>query len=128
MRFACLAAAPLLLLAAPASATQGFACRTIAPEGVNLTIVIGTGIGGGLVGATLRDGERLLSTFGEDRRLVTGQSWVDDRALLLDLLSADGSRRVARLRVGLGGALESRNLTGTLDYGGRISRIVCRPD
>ena len=119
-----LIALPLLFPAAPAAATQGFACRTTAPEGVTMSVVIGSL---GVVGATLTNGGERLSSF-DDGGLVLGQNWVDERALLLDLLSPDHRERVARLRVGLGGALESRELTGWLEYAGRRWRTVCAPD
>jgi len=117
-------ALPLLCLAAPAAATQGFACRTVAPEGVAMSVVVGTL---GVAGATLTDGGRRVSSF-DGSEVVLGQSWVDERALLVDLLDADRNRRVARLKVGIGGALESRELSGWLDYRGRRWRTVCAPD
>ena len=119
-----LIALPLLLAAAPAWATQGFLCRSVAPEGVTVSVVIGTR---GIAGANLRDGERALSSFGGGG-LVLGQNWVDERALLLDLLDPETHDRVARLRVGIGGPLETRRPTGTLEYRGRIARVVCVPD
>ena len=119
---------PLILAATPAAATQGYACRTTAPAGVTLGIVVGTGPTVGVVGASLREGGRTLSTFGRSPQLVVGQSWADERTLLLDLFSPDRSRRIARLTTALGGTLESRFLNGWLEYGGRRSRIVCAPD
>jgi hypothetical protein len=127
MRRSLLLAAPLLLCAVPASATQGFACRTMAPPGVTIMVVIGTGIGTGVVGVTLHDGERTLSTF-DGGDAVLGQSWVDERALLIELVPPDRDGRIARLRVGLGGELESSELTGWLEYAGRRWRTVCAPD
>ena len=121
MRF--LLALPLLFAATPACATQGFLCRTVAPEGVTLSVVVGTL---GIAGASLRDGERALSSFGGGA--VLGQNWVDERALMLDLLSEDRTERIARLRVGMGGPLESRTLTGWLEYAGRRWRTICAPD
>jgi len=119
-----LLAAPLLAVAAPAAATQGFACRTVAPEGVTMNLVVGTL---GVAGATLTDGARRISTF-DGSEAVLGQSWVDERMLLLDLLAPDRNERIARLRVGLGGELETRQLTGWLEYAGRRWRTVCTPD
>jgi hypothetical protein len=119
-----LIALPLPFFAAPAAATQGFTCRTTAPEGVTMSVIIGSL---GVAGATLTEGGQRLSSFDDDG-LVLGQNWVDERALLIDLLSPDRSERVARLRVGLGGALETRQLTGWLEYAGRRWRTVCAPD
>jgi hypothetical protein len=118
-----LLALPLLVSATPAWATQGFLCRTVAPEGVTVSVVIGTL---GIAGAALRDGERTFSSFGTGA--VLGQHWVDERALMLDLLSEDQTERIARLRVGMSGPLESRTLTGRLEYAGRRWRTVCAPD
>ena len=122
MRLAALLLAPLLLLGAPALATQTVTCRTTAPAGVNLTLVIGTVTPNPIASATLRDGRRTLTT---PRNLMIGQSWIDERSLLLDLLSPSGDKRLARLKVGQRGAHESRSFTGTLEYGGRIARIAC---
>lgn len=116
---------PLLVTPAAAFGTQGYSCRTTAPAGTSLSVVVGSM---GVAGATLRDGSRELSTFGDGPRLAIGQSWIDDRTLLLDLVSADHRSRVARLTTSLGGTLESRYLNGWLEYGGRRARIVCAPD
>lgn len=115
---------PLLFAAAPASATQGFLCRTVAPEGVTVSVVVGTR---GIAGANLTESGRRLSTFGE-AGLVLGQRWIDERALLLDLLDPVTHDRVARLRVGIGGPVETRRPTGTLDYRGIVTRVVCEID
>lgn len=128
MKLAQLAAIPLIALAAPAFATGGFSCRTNAPSGVNLDIVTGTGQPGGIVAATLRDGRRRFSTGGSGERIAIGQSWIDERSLLLDLLDREGTARVARLKVGFRGAPRNRTLTGTLAYQGRIARIACAPE
>ena len=119
-----LIALSLLFAAAPAAATQGFACRTTAPEGVTMSVVIGSL---GVAGANLTDDDRRLSTF-DDGGLVLGQSWVDERSLLLDLLAPDRNARVARLKVGMAGRLERRELTGWLEYAGRRWRTICAPD
>ena len=84
-------------------------------------------VGNGVVGANLSDDGRRLSTF-DDGSLVLGQSWVDERSLLLDLLAPDRNARIARLRVGMAGRLERRELTGWLEYAGRRWRTVCAPD
>ncbi len=125
MKLAAYLAAPLLFAADPASATAGFECRSTAPEGTSLSIVIGTGMGGGIVSASLSKAGRTLRTGHE---LSIGQNWIDERNLLLDLLDARGEARVARLKIGQRGPLESRNLIGTLEYDGVIARVVCRPE
>ncbi len=128
MKIRNLVAFPLLLAAAPAFATGGFSCRTTAPPGVSVTIVTGTGIPGGIALVTVREGQRLLSTGATGDPVTIGESQLDDRTLLLELLDPSDQRRVARLDARPSGEPGSRDLAGTFEFQNRTYRILCRPE
>lgn len=106
-----LALAPLTLacaLAAPAAhATGGYHCET--PDGsAAISTVIGRAVPQMISARLDRDGET-STTQGEGADLSIGQSWLDDRQIMLDLVDPQALTYIARLRVLRSG--------GPLDYG-----------
>ena len=123
-----LAIAPLLLLAAaaPAFATQGYSCRTTDPEGVRVTVISGTGAPGGIALVTLREGQRIFSTGATGQPVEVSRSALDNRTLTLDLVDPQDGQPVARVQARR--ADDVSDLDGTLEFTGRVYRLVCSPD
>ncbi|HEX8572782.1 MAG TPA: hypothetical protein VF759_08525 [Allosphingosinicella sp.] len=122
MRFAIAAAA--LCCSAPAAATGGFLCSSADGKGPALSLVIGHGIPGGVVGASLREDGRWRSTLDSKERLVVDQWWIDRERTWIDLVHAETGAYEAQLRVrnqGFGG-------TGTLVRNGRTFPVRCSQD
>lgn len=131
MRLHWLLAVPAIGIAAPASAKLGMFCRPARGSGPSVNLVIGTVPGSGIVGAHLRDGDRILSTSegrgGKHGRMRITDGRIDGKQVRLDLISADGARREAELRVRFvtPGVLPAR---GTLTRGGHVYRVRCIED
>ena len=122
MRFAIAAAA--LCCSAPAFATGGFLCTSTDSKGPAISLVIGHGIPGGVVGASLKENGRWRSTMTPMDRLVLDQSWIDRERTWVDIVHPGTGAFEARLRVrnqGFGG-------TGTLVRKGRIYAVRCVQD
>ena len=111
--------AALLASATPALATSSASCRgTINPE-ITLDLVIGHVVGPVIAQARFGDG-----TVTGNGGATISQSWLDEGALHLDIVDADGSRYVARLRTTR--PSERGQYAGTLRYGGRHYQVRCR--
>jgi hypothetical protein len=122
MRFAIAAAA--LCLSAPAFATGGFLCSPADGKGPVLSLVIGHGIPGGVVGVNLREEGRWRSTLEPNDRIVLDQWWIDRERTWVDLVHPETGDYEAQLRVrneGFGG-------TGTLVRKGRTYAVRCLQD
>ena len=113
------AAAALLTSATPALATASATCRgTINPE-IRLDLVIGHMVGPVIAQARFGDG-----TVTGDGGPTIAQSWLDEQALHLDIVDANGGRYVARLRTWR--PSEHGDYAGSLRYGGRQYQVRCR--
>lgn len=122
MRYAIAAAA--LCLSAPASATGGFLCSTAGGKEPAISLVIGHGIPGGVIGAAIREGGRWRSTMTPGEGLVLDQWWIDRERTWVDLVHPETGASEAKLRVrnqGFGGA-------GTLVRKGRAYQVRCLQD
>lgn len=122
MRFAI--AAAVLCFSAPAAATGGFVCSPADGKGPAISLVIGHGIPGGVIGAAVREGGRWRSTMQPGEGLVVDQSWIDRERTWVDLVHPETGAPEARLRVrnqGFGG-------TGTLVWKGRTYQVRCFED
>lgn len=122
MRFAIAAAA--LSCSAPAFATGGFLCSPAAGKEPAISLVIGHGIPGGVIGAAIKEKGRWRSTMTAGEGLVLDQWWIDRERTWVDLVHPETGAFEARLRVrnqGFGG-------TGTLVWKGRSYAVRCRQD
>ncbi len=116
---AAFATAAFLVGAAPAQATGSASCRgTINPE-ISLDLVIGHMAGPVIAQARFGDG-----TVTGNGGATIAQSWLDERALHVDIVDSSGSRYVARLRTTR--PSERGQYSGTLRYGGRQYQVRCR--
>lgn len=122
MRFAIAAAA--LCCSAPAFATGGFLCTATAGKEPAISLVIGHGIPGGVVGAAIKENGRWRSTMIPTDGLVLDQWWIDRERTWVDIVHPETGAYEARLRVrnqGFGG-------TGTLVRKGRTYPVRCFQD
>ncbi len=122
MRYAIAAAA--LCCAAPAFATGGFVCSPANGKGPALSLVIGHGIPGGVVGASLREDGRWRSTHKAGDGIVLDKWWIDRERTWVDLVHAETGVPEAQLRIrnrAFGGA-------GTLVRKGRTFAVRCMQD
>lgn len=122
MRFAIAAAA--LCCSAPAFATGGFLCISTADTEPAISLVIGHGIPGGVIGASIKDGGRWRSTMKPGEGLVLDRWRIDRERTWVDLVHPETGASEARLRVrnqGLGGS-------GTLVWKGRTYAMRCFQD
>ena len=122
MRFAIAALA--LCAAAPASATGGFLCEAADGKGPAISLVIGHGIPGGVIGAAIHEDGSWRSTMDPDATMVIDQWWIDRERTWIDLVHRETGAPEAQLRVanhGFGG-------TGTLVRRGRTYEVTCRQD
>ena len=111
--------AAVTAFAAPAHATGSASCRgTINPE-ITLDLVIGHMVGPVIAQARFGDG----TVTGAGGATIS-QSWLDEQALHLDIVDANGSRYLARLRTWR--PSERGDYAGSLRYGGRQYRVRCR--
>jgi hypothetical protein len=111
--------AALLVAASPALATSSASCRgTINPE-MTLDLVIGHTVGRVIAQARFGDG-----TVTGNGGAAISQSWLDERALHVDIVDSSGSRYVARLHTTR--PSERGQYVGTLRYGGRQYQVRCR--
>lgn len=120
-----LAAALLVLPAAPALATQGLLCRPVSGEYPRISLVIGAG---GIAGASL-DEHGGWVTLGPDTDLILTQAWIDRQQVMADI-AGPGWNRVAELRVRFQSPVRGRPqfALGTLTLRGRTHRIRCEQD
>jgi hypothetical protein len=127
MRYVVAAAAALaaFLAATPASATGGLTCRPGAGAFPALSLVIGHGMPGGVVGAHLDEGRRQLSTFREQDGLIVLRSWLDEDRVWVDLADGNAMTIVGQLRAAWSGSGRGRRLAGTFVRGGRLYRVSC---
>ena len=122
MRFAIAAAA--LCASTPAFATGGFLCAPADGKGPTISLVIGHGIPGGVIGAAIKEQGRWRSTMDPDRTMVIDQWWIDKERTWIDIVHVETGAYEAKLRVrneGFGG-------TGTLVRHGRSYQVSCGPD
>ncbi|HLL31632.1 MAG TPA: hypothetical protein VK403_11595 [Allosphingosinicella sp.] len=122
MRIAIAAAA--LCCSAPAFATGGFVCSPANGKGPMISLVIGHGIPGGVVGVSLKETGRWRSTTKPADRLVLDQWWIDRERTWVDVVHPETGAYEAQLRVrnqGFGG-------TGTLVRKGRTHAVRCTRD
>ncbi len=122
MRYAIAVAA--LCCSAPAAATGGFLCSPVDGKGPAISLVIGHGIPGGVIGAAIKEKGRWRSTMQPGEGLVLDQWWIDRERTWVDLVHPETGAPEARLRVrnqGFGGA-------GTLARKGRTYAVRCRQD
>ena len=122
MRFAIAAAA--LWASSPALATGGFLCSPADGKGPSMSLVIGHGIPGGVVGASLKEDGRWRSTLDPKERIVIDQWWIDRERTWIDIVDRETGGYEARLRVrnqGFGGS-------GTLVRKGRTFAVRCFQD
>ena len=117
----------LIGFSAPAFATGGFQCKPISGAGPVVDIVTGSGVGPGIIGVTLHERNRVLTTphRSGDLPLVIAQSWIDRDRLRLDLTDANAMRYEAKLRTAFDAKLRGRPATGTLTRGGRTYKVRC---
>lgn len=120
MKAASCFAAIALFTATPAMATSTILCTAPAWPGLDMAIVVGHGMAGGIVQATISLGGEELSTVGEDGPRI-GQAWIDEDELKLDIVDANADRRLARLDTRRRGAA----WVGTLQFRGRTVRARC---
>ena len=118
-------ATPLLLLSTPALATGGYACTAEGTTPTTIEIVTGHGVAPAIAQVRLSEGEKLLSTAGNQPQIVILQSWMDADELRLDLVDPKVERYEARLRVRNVGPLTA---AGTLERAGRTLRVRCTGD
>ena len=111
------------VLAAPAHATGSASCRGTINPALQLDIVIGRVDGPTIAQARLSDGGQTIQT-GSDGAATIGQSWIDDDAILLEIVEGNGSGLIARLRT----HRQNRRgpYSGTLRYGGQTFQVRCR--
>ena len=122
MRYA--AAAIALACSSPALATGGFLCSPESGEGPSISLVIGHGIPGGVVGVSIKEDGRWLSTYGGKHGFVLDQWWIDRERTWVDLVHPETGLPEAQLRVrnqGFGGS-------GTLVRKGRTWKVRCFQD
>ena len=122
MRYAI--AAACFMLSSPALATGGFLCTPEKGAGPSISLIIGNGIPGGVIGAAVKENGRWLSTMTPNDRLVLKQSWIDRQHTWVDIIHAKTGATEAQLRVrnqGFGGV-------GTLVRKGRTWKVRCRQD
>jgi hypothetical protein len=122
VRFAIAAAS--LCCSAPAVATGGFLCSPVNGTGPAISLVIGHGIPGGVIGAAVKENGRWRSTMKPGEGLVLDQWWIDRERTWVDLVHPETGAPEAQLRVrnqGYGGA-------GTLVRKGRTHQVRCRQD
>ena len=122
MRYALAAAA--LCASAPALATGGFLCSPADGKGPAISLIIGHGIPGGVIGVAIKEDGRWRSTMTPGEGLVLDQWWIDRERTWVDLVHAKTGAPEARLRVrneGFGG-------TGTLARKGRTYAVRCIQD
>jgi hypothetical protein len=113
-----------MALSSPALATGGLFCSKQGDaKAPALSLVIGHGYPGAVVGATLIDGERELSTMGKDPPLLLVQAWVDRKQILIDLSDAEAMDRVVLLTARTINA--EGEAAGTLVYKGRKYAVRC---
>lgn len=120
-----LAALAAACAATPAHATLGQLCRPVSGDGPSISIVIPTGIGWGIAGASLMEGESSRSTMVEGSGLAMAQSWIDRERLWIDLVDAESREIEARLRVAVVRTARHWHYAGTLERGGRVYRVRC---
>jgi hypothetical protein len=119
VRYAIAAAA--LFCSAPAFATGGLLCSPVDGKGPAISLVIGHGIPGGVVGAAIKEGGRWRSTMQAGDGLVLDQWWIDRERTWVDLVHLETGASEAQLRIrnqGFGGA-------GTLVRKGRTYQMRC---
>jgi hypothetical protein len=124
MRYALAAALLALAATAPALATGGFICSPVSGKGPTISLVIGHGVPGGVIGAALKEGGRWRSTMDARVAMVLDQSWIDKERTWVDIVHRESGAPEAQLRVhnrGFGG-------TGTLVRKGRTYPVRCRQD
>ena len=124
MRYAAPAALLVLAAASPALATGGFVCAPTNAKEPMISLVIGHGIPGGVVGAALKENGRWRSTMQAEVPLVLQRSWIDKERTWVDIVHRRTGAPEAQLRVrnqGYGG-------TGTLVRKGRTYQVRCRQD
>ena len=124
MRYAFPAALLALAAAKPALATGGFVCSPVGAKEPMISLVIGHGIPGGVVGVNLKERGRWLSTDRPGDRIVLDQSWIDRERTWVDVVHPGTGAPEAQLRVrnqGYGG-------TGTLVRKGRTYQVRCTQD
>lgn len=124
MRYALSAAALMFASAGPASATGGLLCSPISGKGPSISLVIGHGISGGIIGAALKENGRWRSTMQPDVPMVLQRSWIDREQTWVVIVHRITGAPEAQLRVrnrGFGG-------TGTLVRRGRTYQVRCRQD
>jgi hypothetical protein len=122
MRYAIVAAA--LSCSAPTFATGGFLCSPADGKEPAISLVIGHGIPGGVIGAAIKEEGRWRSTMQPGDGLLLDQWWIDRERTWVDLVHSGTGASEAQLRVrnqGFGG-------TGTLVWKGRAHRVTCRQD
>ena len=122
MRFAIATAA--LCCSAPAFATGGFLCTATTGKEPAISLVIGHGIPGGVIGAAIKEDGRWRSTMTPTDGLVLDQWWIDRERTWVDIVHPETGASEARLRVrnqGFGG-------TGTLVRKGRTHAVRCFQD
>ncbi len=121
MRKLAFAGAALVAFAAPAHATSSATCRATTDPEIRLDIVIGHLVGP--VIAQARFGDGLVTTADGDGPMIA-QSWLDERALHLDIVDPAGSGYVARLRTWRPSG--SGAYAGSLRHAGRQYQVRCR--
>ena len=117
-----LLALPMLLAAAPAFATGGFACEATDGSGIAIGGTIGHVVGAPLVGAWLEVGGRRRATTDAPPELSVGRSWIDEREIRVDLVDPNFERFEAQLRVETTDAGEAR---GTVVLDGVTHPVRC---
>ena len=122
MRYAIAAIA--LCASTPAIATGGLLCSPTDGKGPSISLVIGHGIPGGVVGAALKEEGRWRSTMEPSDGLVLDQWWIDRERTWVDIVHPQTGEYEAQLRVrnkGFGGE-------GTLLRRGRTHAVRCVED
>ena len=125
MRYAFIAAALMLPIAAPALATQGLLCRAEPGAPPRISLVIGAG---GIAGASLDEEGEWVSTMA-DGPLILAQAWIDRTQAMADIVDTRWDR-VAELRVRFEPPARGRPTTarGTLVLRGRTFAVRCEED
>ena len=124
MRYVVPAALLALATASPTFATGGFVCSPVNGKEPMISLIIGHGIPGGVVGAALKENGRWRSTMQPGVPMVLQRSWIDRERTWVDLVHRETGAPEAQLRVrnqGFGG-------TGTLVRKGRTYQVRCRQD
>lgn len=124
---AVIAAVAALCVASPAFATSTIVCTsTISPtDGPQLSLVVGSGPGVGIVQARLQQGGRDLTASDEQGAPVISQSWLDRTSLRLSLVDANAEREIVRLEAW---RRSGGSYFGTMRFGGRTWRVRCSGD